>query len=413
MDSEIGRSHVRAGARAGAALALISLAHGVNHAQNALKPLIYPLALRELGFGYADLGVVLGLASAAGGTLQLVAGALARLVRRHLLLGFGNILIGLSFLLVGLAQSFLQFSFWTVMSRLGGAAQHPVGSSLLAHHYQRRRLGLALATHFTAGNVGTAAVPLAAAFLIGLWGWRATIALFALPAILVGFAQCLWMDEPRESADPSARRSFWSDSQEALRNRTLRWVLLAAAIAAGGSGHGILSSFLPLYLSDGLGMSPARTGFVFTLVMLGSIAGPIVGGRLLDLLPARSVVLGGYALAAAATAGFFWSGHTLLLPLVALLLGTAAFGVNPILQTAVARALPDATRDLGFALFYTATFMAGALWSPIIGYLAESLGFGAPFHLMALSFLLAALCLLRAGLAEELALGEEPYHAHI
>ena len=49
----------------GAALTLISLAHSINHGQSALKPLVYPLVLRELGFGYAELGIMLGVASAA------------------------------------------------------------------------------------------------------------------------------------------------------------------------------------------------------------------------------------------------------------------------------------------------------------------------------------------------------------
>ena len=57
-------------------MTLISVAHGINHAQSALKPLVYPLVLRDLGFGYAELGIMLGVASAVGGSLQFVAGAL-------------------------------------------------------------------------------------------------------------------------------------------------------------------------------------------------------------------------------------------------------------------------------------------------------------------------------------------------
>ena len=48
----------------GTALTLISLAHGINHAQSAFQPLVYPLVLVQLGFGYAELGIMLGVASA-------------------------------------------------------------------------------------------------------------------------------------------------------------------------------------------------------------------------------------------------------------------------------------------------------------------------------------------------------------
>jgi hypothetical protein len=89
------------------ALTLVSLAHGINHAQSALKPLVFPLVLRELNFGYSELGIMLGVAAAVGGSLQLAAGALGRILPRHLILGIGNASVGVCFVLVGLAQNFL------------------------------------------------------------------------------------------------------------------------------------------------------------------------------------------------------------------------------------------------------------------------------------------------------------------
>ncbi|MBI4527261.1 MAG: MFS transporter [Deltaproteobacteria bacterium] len=392
--------------RPASTLSLISLAHGINHAQAALKPLVYPLVLREFGFGYSELGIMLGVASAVGGFLQLGAGALGRTIRRHLLLGVGNASVGICFLFVGLAQSFPQFFFWTVMSRVGGAAQHPVGAALLSHHFKRKRLGLALATHFTAGNLGTAFIPFVAALLIGLWGWRVTTILFAVPAIIVGLALCVWLKDPRENSpsQSSSQASFIDDSKHALANSKLRWILLSAAVAAGGSGHGILSSFLPLYLSHRLGLSAPAVGFIFTLLMAGSIVGPLLGGRLLDRFSSQQVILGGYTVAALATASLPWAAlNSVVLHVVALVLGTSAFGVNPILQTLVAQVSDDRNRDMSFALFYTATFLAGALWSPAIGYLSDRFGLEASFAAMALSFMAASLCVL-AGRFKEVSL---------
>lgn len=96
--------------RSVSALTLISLAHGINHAQSALKPLVFPLVLRDLNFGYGELGLMLGVASAVGGLLQLGAGALGRILPRHQILGVGNASVGVCFVFVGLAQSYFQFS---------------------------------------------------------------------------------------------------------------------------------------------------------------------------------------------------------------------------------------------------------------------------------------------------------------
>lgn len=303
-DAHAGHGH----SQSSSALTLISLAHGINHAQAALMPLVYPLVLRELGFGYSQLGIMMGVASAVGGTLQLVAGVLGRVMRRHLLLGIGNAFVGLSFCLIGFAHSFAQFFCWTVMSRVGGAAQHPVGSSLLSHHFEHKRLGLALATHFTAGNIGTAMIPMFAAILIGLWGWRVTTILFATPAVFVGLAQCFWLREPREEnrTEVEAGESLWQDSAKTIAN--LRWILAAVVLAAGGSGHGIVTTFLPLYLSHSLKMSGTSVGLIFTALMIGGLVGPLLGGRLVDRFQPYGVILAGYGLAALATLIFSWIG---------------------------------------------------------------------------------------------------------
>jgi predicted MFS family arabinose efflux permease len=401
----------------GSALTLVSIAHAINHAQSALKPLVFPLVLRDLNFGYSELGIMLGVAAAVGGSLQLAAGALGRVLPRHLILGLGNASVGFCFVFVGLAQNFSQFFLWTVMSRVGGAAQHPVGSSLLSHHFQQKKLGVALATHFTAGNIGTAVIPLCAAVLIGLWGWRVTTILFAVPAILVGVAICAWLKDPaaKSAHDSKQSASFWQDSRYAIGNRKLRWILAAAIVAAGGSGHGIISSFLPLYLNHNLGMDAPAVGVIFTVMSVGSIIGPMLTGKLSDRYHPQRVLLVCYTLSAATALIIPWLGADMIgVALAVFTLGVVAFGTNPILQTLVAQSSSDRIRDTGFAWFYTATFFAGALWSPAVGYLSESLGLKAAFGAMAASFVLASVCVI-LGRLHEISVAHEPgfvAHSH-
>jgi FSR family fosmidomycin resistance protein-like MFS transporter len=392
------------------ALTLVSLAHGINHAQSALKPLVFPLVLRDLNFGYSELGIMLGVAAAVGGSLQLAAGALGRILPRHLILGFGNASVGVCFMLVAGAQSFSQFFLWTVLSRVGGAAQHPVGSALLSHHFRKKRLGVALATHFTAGNIGTAVIPLCAALLIGLWGWRVTTILFAIPAILVGIAMCVRLKDPAvaKPVDREAPSSFWQDSSSAIGNHHLRWILAAAVVAAGGSGHGIVSSFLPLYLNHNLGMDAPMVGIIFTIMSVGSIIGPMLTGKLSDRYHPQRVLLTCYALSAATAVVLPWLGANVLgISLAVFTLGVVAFGTNPILQSLVAQTTSSRIRDTGFAWFYTATFLAGAVWSPAVGFLSEWLGLKAAFGAMAASFVLASVCIL-LGRLHEIAVDDAP-----
>jgi dipeptide/tripeptide permease len=81
-------------------------------------------------------------------------------------------------------------------------------------------------------------------------------------------------------------------------------------------------------------------------------------------------------------------------------LGLTAFGTHPILQTLVAHTTAEGIRDTGFAWFYTATFIAGALWSPLVGYLSAWLGLTAAFGAMAASFVLASICVVLGRLSD-------------
>src|SRR4029453_13477104 len=110
---------------------------------------------------------------------------------------------------------------------------------LLSHHFQRKHLGTALAAHFTAGNVGTALIPLFAGNLRRFGGWPNTTILSALPAIIVGVAMCIFLEDPRAKNEPESvtKHAFWQDSKLAIANTNLRWILLAPVVPAGGSGH--------------------------------------------------------------------------------------------------------------------------------------------------------------------------------
>ena len=49
---------------------LTNVSHGVNHFQNQMMVVLYPVIMPELGFGYAELGVLLAVQSMLGGATQ-------------------------------------------------------------------------------------------------------------------------------------------------------------------------------------------------------------------------------------------------------------------------------------------------------------------------------------------------------
>jgi predicted MFS family arabinose efflux permease len=141
----------------------------------------------------------------------------------------------------------------------------------------------------------------------------------------------------------------------------------------------------------------------------------MLGGKLADRYHPQRILLAAYLLSALIALilpalGANYAG----VAVAALLLGVTAFGTHPILQTLVAHTTTDGSRDTGFAWFYTATFLAGAFWSPAVGYLSEWLGLTVAFGAMAASFVLASACVM-LGRLNEVVVDQnraEPAHSH-
>lgn len=399
-------------------LTSVSGAHAVIHSTIVLMPLVYPILQREYGFTYAQIGLLVAIPSFLGGFLQLAFGYLGRYLARKTMIGIGNLVVGLSLFLNAFVASFGGFLGWGILRSIGGAPQHPVGSSILTDTLGKERHGFALAAHVAGGNIGTLLVPSIGATLILHFGWQPTLMLFALPGFIAGSAVLLFAREPalatatlavpsesgNESSESQARPApRWQAFFAPLRHRGVLIVVAASVIAAGGRGVGVLTTYVPLYLtgdtrSGGLDLGAGVVAMLFTLLLLGSVVGPLAAGRLSDRAGRRPMLLLSYGFAALFTIllPLLGAGHAPL-PLLILevaLLGLAAYAESPLLQAYLADSAPDAEKDAAFGWYFTLAFGVGSIWSAVLGELIDSSGFATTFYVMAASYLCAALVLL-------------------
>jgi FSR family fosmidomycin resistance protein-like MFS transporter len=406
---------------AGRDLTLVSAAHAVIHALAVLMPLIYPFIQAEYHLSYTQIGLIVAIPNLVGGLIQVVFGLLSRYILRKVMLGVGNIFVGVSTFFTGTIVGFWSLMAWSMVSKLAGAPQHPVGSSYLTDRYGRRRHGYALAWHVAGGNIGTLAVPLIAGPLIGMWGWRPVLYLAALPGILVGIAILIIVDEhglldkramlkmqaaPAESTGDGLHEAHRGESiparlyktfVEPLRNRTIAIIMLVSIVAAGGRGLGNVTTYVPLYLKNILHLGSTTLSIFFTLLLIGSVLGPLLGGRLSDRLGRRKMLFFFYGASCLTILLFLFlaapSRPLWLVPLSLILMGFAIYAESPLLQAYLADTASPMMRDTAFGLYFTLAFGIGSLWSAILGWVIDHYGFGAAFWTMALSFLAAGLLL--------------------
>jgi MFS family permease len=373
------------------ALVLISGSHAVIHAHSTLMPWIYPLALVDLRFSVTALGIMVGLGNLAGGLLQLGAGALTRTLRRRTLVGSGAVLLGVSALGTASATNFGQFFAANLAARIVTSTQHPLGNSLLADLYTRARQGTAIAAHVAGGNLGTVLLTPAAALLIGMWGWRKTVLVITIPAVLAGLAILFSIDE---RAGAARERSPWGDLRAAglavARSRNLLLIFAASLVGAGGRGLGVVILVVPLYLKRGLHLQEPYATELYTLLLVGSVAGPLAAGWVSDRVGRRPMLVAAYALSAVSTLALLMApAHGLWLPLILAAVGLVVYSESPLLQAALADGAPPAERDAIFSLYFAVAFGIGALWAAGAGVLLDQFGYTPVFIVMAASYVVA------------------------
>jgi MFS family permease len=384
---------------------LLSIAHAVNHAQAVLLPLVYIRLIAEFGVTADTIALLAAAGSFASGAVQLSYAKLTRMISRRKLLAAGGVLMGGGFALQAAAPSFPTFGLVNIASRIGGSPQHPVGNAILAEQFPEHRRGFAISAHISGGNLGTIAVALLGARAIADLGWRETVVLFGLPAVVVAIGILLFV---RESGDDQAAAVAHGSVREAfgtiLRDPDHRWIYLASVLGGGGRGLGVVNLFALLYLTQVLGLPEATTGPMYGALIVLSVPMPLLAGWLSDRLGRKPVIVGAYVGGAIGFVLFLLVGSSPLgLWAGIFVMGLFSFAESPQLQALLADIAPPTIRDASFALYFTLAFGVGSLWTAVYGLIireaGEAVGLPIVFGLMAATFIAAGLAVLpvRAG----------------
>jgi MFS family permease len=330
--------------------------------------------------------------------LQLGFGVLGRYRSRKLILGFGHICQGLSVIGTGFVHGFTDLLTWRVVSRIADAPQHPIGNALISHSFGPERRGLALAINAAGSNLGTVAVPLLGGLLIATIGWRHTLVLWGLLGVGVGaLVVGLLHEQQRTTRDNQGMAKIWGEVWALLRHRDALLLMASHVIGAGGRGLGVATLYVPLYLSQTLHLQDdsVRLGQLVTIMMAGSVIGPLLVGPLSDRVGRKPVLLADAVIACACylalllVAGQSWA----LLGLLAVA-GLAIYSEGALMQTALADVADKTSIDMLFGLYFTIGAAIGAPWAALLGWLVDHYGFSVGFVVMAGSQLLAGLCVL-------------------
>jgi len=358
-------------------LALVSLSHGINHAYVSLLAIIFPFMMREFSLNYTEIGILATCGALTAGLLQAPVGILGRVMLRKFVIGLGALLNGAMTFTTATASTFAQLMVYRLLAGAGSSPQHPVGASLISDNFRQNR-GMALGVHYAAGNIGFIVPTATASALLTHLGWRTTLALYAIPGVLIGLALILIVREtplPRSAGRLNLFRGLRLMGERNLLLLIGIEFILAIRLSA-------VLTYMPAYFSNGLNMNLQDTSLLFTLLLTGSAIGPFLFGHLSDRIGGKTVG----AIVVFSSAVFMYllavqkSGPLLVLDTI--LLGLTLYSVSAVFQALLANVVEMRFRDAAFAIYFTLGFGMGSIWSVLIGSVIDNFGFNVAFEVM-------------------------------
>jgi MFS transporter, FSR family, fosmidomycin resistance protein len=349
------------------AVAVVSLAHFVNHFHNLVIPPLFPFLKAQLGIGFVELGLALTVANILSVVAQLPVGYLVDRVGSRRMLVLGLVTSALAFISFGLSPSYWRLLLAMALLGLANSVFHPADYAILAARITPARVGRAFSIHTFSGFLGTAVAPvtmLAVAASLGLnfaviaAGSIALIA--ALPLILVRGVDNIPAAPHRNEAPATPRLGLTAVLTPTIIGLTGFFALLSL------SGSGI-SNFSVVALTGAFGTPLSAANLALTGYLGAQALGVLLGGFIADLTRRHAEVAAvGYAINAGIVLAIGTMGLGVV-PLVAAMCCAGLLGglIMPSRDMLVRAAAPPGAMGRTFGIV-TSGFSIGGMVGPLM-----------------------------------------------
>lgn len=320
--------------------------------------------------------------SAIGGA---AAGVLADRIGRVRALMITVITYAVFTVLCGFAPNYETLLVFRALQGLGFGGEWAVGAILVAEYASGKHRGRTLGAVQSAWAAGWALAvivyTLVFQFLDADTAWRVMFWTGALPALLIVYVRRNVHDAPEAAAqrrESAEKGSFTAIFREDLLRTTFFATLMSTGVQGG---YYTLATWVPTYLKTERGLTVVGTGGYLTFLITGAFTGYLTGGYLTDRLGRKKNIAIFAVLSVVAILAYINipAGADGLLLVLGFPLGFCMSAIFSGFGSFLSELYPTAVRGTGQGFTYNTGRAVGALFPTLVGFLATSWGWGAPW----------------------------------
>ena len=309
--------------------------------------------------------------------------------------------IGLASIIAGFVADSAEMGLALALLGGFGAIYHPVALAWVSMTAPPDARGRLMGILGIAGSIGVACAAVIAGGLAEVAGWRMAMILPGIVTIIAGLALlfCLLTGRVAASNHQPGQEAAQAAAAEAARIPWGVLIVLAITFMLGSIAYTAYSTALPKWLSDMLLLDSARAaqlGLIVGATMLMGSAGQLIGGRLADQMPMKTLYVATFLVKLPLMLLAAWFGGVWVL-LIAVFIGFMFDFSAPVENLLLARYSSGKRRGLAFGLKFAMGFVAAPLGVNLVAWAYGDAAGGAPALFLTLAFL--GLVMLAAAMA--------------
>ena len=309
--------------------------------------------------------------------------------------------IGLASIIAGFVADSAEMGLALALLGGFGAIYHPVALAWVSMTAPPDARGRLMGILGIAGSIGVACAAVIAGGLAEVAGWRMAMILPGIITIIAGFALlfCLLTGRVAASNHQPGQEAAQAAAAEAARIPWGVLIVLAITFMLGSIAYTAYSTALPKWLSDMLLLDsarPAQLGLIVGATMLMGSVGQLIGGRLADQMPMKTLYVATFLVKLPLMLLAAWFGGVWVL-LIAVFIGFMFDFSAPVENLLLARYSSGKRRGLAFGLKFAMGFVAAPLGVNLVAWAYGDAAGGAPALFLTLAVL--GLVMLAAAMA--------------